>query len=59
MLIPILCLALFMTLMQSMKGYKMTITWGNIHIYLRMTINYSSLGKVKFYMVDYIVKILD
>ena len=31
---------------------KMTITWGNIHKSLRMTIDYSSPGKLKFSMID-------
>ena len=39
---------------ESGKIVKMTITWGKIHKYLRVTIDYSSPGKVKFYMVDYI-----
>ena len=38
---------------------KITITRGKIQKYLRMTINYSSPGKVKFSMVGYIGKILD
>ena len=38
---------------------KTTITQGKIHKYLGMTIDYSSPGKVKFSIVDYIVNILD
>ena len=37
----------------------MTITVGKIHKYLRVDIEYSLLNKVKFYMVDYIGKIVD
>ena len=33
---------------------KITITWGKIHKYLGMTINYSSSGKVIISIVDYI-----
>ena len=36
----------------------MTITWGKIHKYLRMTIDCSSPGKVIFCMVNYIGKVL-
>ena len=36
-----------------------TITQGKIHKYLGMTIRYSSMVKVKFYMVDYIGKMID
>ena len=38
---------------------KMTITRSKIHKYLGMTINYFSLVKVKFSMVDYIGNMLD
>ena len=38
---------------------KMTITRGKIHKYLRMTICYSSPGKVIFSMVNYIENILN
>ena len=37
----------------------MTITRGKVHKYLRMTIDYSSPGKVIFSMIDYIGKMLD
>ena len=37
----------------------MTITRGKIQKYLGMNIDYSSPGKVIFYMVDYIVKMLN
>ena len=37
----------------------MTITLGKIHKYLRITINHSSPGKVIFYMIYYIGKMLD
>ena len=37
----------------------MTITRGNVHKYLGMNINYSSPGKVIFYMFDYIGKMLN
>ena len=37
----------------------MTITWGKIHKYLRMTIYYSLPGKVKLSMVGYIGKVLN
>eukprot|EP00957_Ditylum_brightwellii_P003908 298120-Ditylum_brightwellii.AAC.1 len=36
----------------------MTITKGPVHDYLGMTINYTEQGKVKFYMTDYIDKML-
>ena len=38
---------------------KMTIMWGNVHRYLRMTIYSSSTGKLIFLMVDYIGNMLD
>ena len=38
---------------------KMTITRGNIHKYLGMTIYYSFPGKVNFPVVNYIGKMLD
>ena len=41
------------------KIAKMTITQGKVHKYLRMTIYYSSPGKVIFSMIDYIGKMLD
>ena len=34
------------------KVAYMTITRGKIHKYVGITTNYSSLGEVKFYMVD-------
>ena len=37
----------------------MTITRGKVHKYLGMTIDYSSLGKVIFSMINYIEKIID
>ena len=37
----------------------MTITWGKVHKYLGMTINYSSSGKAIFSMIDYIGKTLE
>ena len=37
----------------------MTITQGKVHKYLRITVDYSSPGKVIFSMIDYIVKMLD
>ena len=36
----------------------MTITRGKVHKYLGMTIDYSSPGKVKFLMIDYIGKLI-
>ena len=41
------------------KITKMTITGGKIHRYLMMNINYSSPGKVRLSMVDYIENMLD
>ena len=41
------------------KILKMTITRGKVHKYLRMTIDYSSPGKVIFSMVNYIGNMLD
>ena len=41
------------------KIAKMTIIWGKIHRYLRMTTNYSFTGKVILSMVDYIEKMID
>ena len=38
---------------------KMTITQGKIHKYLGMTINYSYQGKLIFYMVDYIGRMIN
>ena len=38
---------------------KMTITRGNIHKYLGVTIKYYFPGKAKFSMVDYIGNMLD
>ena len=37
----------------------MTITWGKVHKYLRMTIDYYSPGKVILSMIDYIGKMID
>ena len=37
---------------------KMTIMRGKVHKYLDMTIDYSSLGKLIFSMIDYIGKFL-
>ena len=41
------------------KIEKMIITRGKVHKYLRMTIDYSSPGKVILSMIDYIGKIID
>ena len=41
------------------KIAKMTITRGKVHKYLRMTIDFSSPGKVIFSMINYIEKMLD
>ena len=41
------------------KIVKMTIMQGKVHKYLRMTIDYSSPGKVILYMTNYIGKMLD
>ena len=41
------------------KIAEMTITQGKVHKYLRMTIDYSSPGKVIFLMIDYIGKMID
>ena len=41
------------------KISKMTITRGKVHKYLRITIDYSSPGKLIFSIIDYIGKILD
>ena len=38
---------------------KMNITPRKIHMYIGMTIDYYSPGKVKFSLVDYIGKIID
>ena len=40
------------------KISKMTITWGKVHKYLGMNIDYSFPGKVIFSMVSYIVNML-
>ena len=40
------------------KETPLTITRGDVHDYLGMTINFSIKGKVKFYMFDYIEQIL-
>ena len=40
------------------KVAKMTITWSKVHKYLRMTIDYSSHGKIMFSIIDYIVNML-
>jgi hypothetical protein len=37
------------------KESKMTVNRGLSHDYLGMTIDYSTRGKVKFYMFDYIL----
>ena len=34
------------------------VTWGKVHEYLGMTIDFSEHGKVKFYMQDYIKALL-
>ena len=41
------------------KIAKMTITRGIVHQCLRMTIDYSSLGKLIFSMIGYIGRMLD
>ena len=41
------------------KIAKMTITWGKVHKYLKMTINYSLPGKLLFSIVDYIGKMFN
>ena len=38
---------------------KITITWGKIHKYLGMTIDYSSSGKVLISIVDYIGSVIN
>ena len=40
------------------KEAPLVITWGKVHEYLRMTIDFSEEGKVKFYMQDYIKALL-
>ena len=40
------------------KETPLLITWGKIHDYLGMTIDYTVKGKVKFYMYDYVEQIL-
>ena len=40
------------------KETPLAITRGDVHDYLGMTIDYSTKGKVKFYMYDYIEQIL-
>jgi hypothetical protein len=40
------------------KETPLTITRGNIHDYLVMTLNYSEKGKVKIKMMDYVEKVL-
>ena len=37
---------------------KMNITWGNIHKNLKITIDYHFTGKVKFFIVNYIGKVI-
>ena len=41
------------------KISKMTIMRGKVHKYLGISIDYSSPGKLIFYMIDYIGKIID
>ena len=41
------------------KFSRMTITRGKIHKYLRMTIDYFSPGKLKFSILNYIVKMIN
>ena len=38
---------------------KMTITWGKVHKYLGMNIDYYSLGKLIFSMIEYIGKMIE
>ena len=37
----------------------MTIPWGKIHKYLGMNIDYSSIGKLTFSLIEYIVNMFD
>jgi hypothetical protein len=41
------------------KEAPLTITRGKIHEYLGMTLDYSEAGKVKIYMVEYIMRMLE
>ena len=41
------------------KEAPLTVTRGKVHVYLGMTIDYSTEGKVRFSMIDYIKDILD
>ena len=41
------------------KIVKMTITWGKVHKYLGMTIDYFLPGKLIFPMINYIGKMID
>ena len=49
-------------LIQLLKRFRketpLSITWGKVHDYLGMTIDYSVDGKVKLYMFDYVEQIL-
>jgi hypothetical protein len=38
---------------------KMTVSWGKIHTYLGMTLDYTTPGQVKISMIDYVSEILD
>ena len=40
------------------KEAPLVVTWGKVHEYLRMTVDFSEEGKVKFYMQDYIKALL-
>ena len=40
------------------KEAPLVVTWGKVHKYLRMTIDFLEEGKVKFYMQDYIKALL-
>ena len=50
-----------MSLLESEFGEEapLTITWGSVHEYLGIAIDFSMLGKVKFSMWDYIQGIID
>ena len=41
------------------KEAPLTVTRGKVHVYLGMTIDYSTEGKVRFSMMNYIKEILD
>ena len=43
----------------STKDLGLTVTHGKVHEYLGMTIDYSTPGKVKFYMHDYVENVIE